>query len=153
MDKMPLISILLYSVPEAFLIFTFGMVILGRKLPLVRILTVALVAAFSSYFIRLLPFPFGIHALLGTILVFLLFIKILGLKVKQALLATLISMGFLLILENTVVYLLEIVLDLTIKEIWQRPLLRTFIGWPDLLIWAFITLILYKKKIHLPFRG
>ncbi|MCF8012037.1 MAG: hypothetical protein K9L17_12655 [Clostridiales bacterium] len=54
MDKMSLVSILFYSVPEEFLIFTFGMVILGRKLPWARILTIAFIAAFASYFIRLL---------------------------------------------------------------------------------------------------
>ena len=100
MDRMPIISLLLYSIPEVFLLFTFGLVILGQKFPFPRVLSTSVVVAVGTYLIRLLPFPFGVNGIISVILIMVLFIILLKLKFKQAFLATLLSMSTLLALEN-----------------------------------------------------
>ncbi|ACV61329.1 hypothetical protein Dtox_0384 [Desulfofarcimen acetoxidans DSM 771] len=149
MDKMPLISIIFYSLPEAYLIFSFGLIALGQKINVIRVILATVFFVLSSYIIRMLPFPFGMHTAIGIAIIFLFFMIILRLKAKHALIATLISSGTLIALENSILYLFQIELNLTPKQIWQDPLMRTLIGWPHLLVWSLITLIIYKRKIHI----
>jgi len=149
MDRMPLITLLLYSIPEELLIFTFGLIILGQKVHFPRVLGTSVVAAVGTYFIRLLPLPFGFNAIISVALFIVLFMVLFKMNFKQAFLATLLCTSTLLALENSVTFLLEIQLGLSIEKIWQEPLLRTLIGWPNLLILALVTWFIYKKRIHL----
>ena len=149
MDKMPLISLLLYSIPEEFLLFTFGLVILGQKVHFPKVFVTSVLAAIGTYFIRLLPLPFGFNAIISVALFILLFMILLKRNLKQAFLATILSASTLLALENMISLLIEMYLGLPLEEIWQYPLLRTFMGWPNLLLFSFIIWLIYKKKIQL----
>ncbi|WP_238455570.1 hypothetical protein [Desulfolucanica intricata] len=146
---MPLLSIIFYSLPEAYLIFIFGIIILGQKIRLPKVFCATILFVTSSFITRMLPFPFGLHTVIGIVVIFILFVLVIKLKVKQAVISTLISSGTLIALENIILYLLQIELNLNTKQIWQDPVLRTFIGWPHLIVWSLITLVFYKHKINL----
>ncbi|MTI85897.1 MAG: hypothetical protein FH756_18875 [Firmicutes bacterium] len=89
MDRMPIISMLL---PEEFLIFTLELIILGEKVHFPRVLGTSVVAVVGTYFIRLLPFPFGFNAIISVALFIVLFMVLLRMKFKQAFIATLLGM-------------------------------------------------------------
>jgi len=148
-DNMPIITIILYSFPESYLIFWFGLVIIGHKLKFQNIMLATILSVFFSHAIRRLPLPFGLHTVIGLLIVCLLFLFIFKLDIKKAIFVTLISIGTLIALENTVLYFLQLELHLPLKEIWKHPLLRTFIGWPHLIIWLIITLFIYNKNLRL----
>ncbi|MTI80016.1 MAG: hypothetical protein FH758_03880 [Firmicutes bacterium] len=148
MDKMPIISLIFYSIPEAYLLFNFGLIVLGQKINLLRIIASVLTFVSLSYFTRVLPLPFGLHTLIGIVGIIIIFKLILRLNLKKSIIATLISASTLIALENIVLYILQISFSLSLKEIWQSPTLRTVIGWPHLLIWAVITWYIYYNNIN-----
>lgn len=154
MDVMPLVSLVCYSIPEAYLIFAFGLVIIGEKVNFLRILPPALAFAIITYFVRQLQVPFGVHVMIHNVFILGLFILAFRLRFKHALLATLLSTGTLLAFENTFLYSIQHIFNLRLEEIWQNVVLRTLIGWPHLLVWTVITVLLYKYEINLTkFKG
>ncbi|MBM7854673.1 ribose/xylose/arabinose/galactoside ABC-type transport system permease subunit [Desulfohalotomaculum tongense] len=149
MDKMPLLAIIFYSVPESYLIFIYGLVIIGEKVDFKRVTTAVLTSVVASYFVRLLPFPFGIHTLIGVIVVFIIFSLVLKVSYKYSLVVTIVSLGTLISLENISLYFIEYKLNIgNLTELWSDTVLRILTGWPHLIIWALIILFLYKKKIY-----
>ncbi|AGL01000.1 hypothetical protein [Desulfoscipio gibsoniae] len=146
MDKMPILSLIFYSIPESYLIFTFGMIAIGQRPNYLNIAIPAVISALASYFVRMAPLTFGAHSIIGVFIAFILFKIALKISLKQALLATIISMGTLLAIEQSVTYLMETLLGLHLQEIWKDPILRTLLPWPQLLIYAAICLLLYRKR-------
>jgi len=149
MDKMPLISILFYSIPESYLMFLFGLVVIGESISQKKLLAATLVSVIISYLVRFLPIPFGIHTLIGLIVICLLFKYLFNLPVKKALISSLLSLSTLLALENIILYFLELTFDLTLTTIWKSDWLRTIIGWPHLAVLLLIIILLKSKKVHL----
>lgn len=146
MDDMPIVSILFYSVPESFLLFSFGLVVTGHKVKFNQTIIATAISVFLSYAVRSLPVPFGLHSVIGIAIIFLLFHNYFRMTIKTALISTMVSVGTLLTLENTVLYFFQLKFHLSLHEIWKTPILRTFIGWPHLFIWSVITIIIYRKK-------
>jgi len=146
---MPIFSIIFYSVPESYLIFTFGLLIVGEKLPTKQIIYATILSVLGSCLVRSMPLPFGVHSIIGVIIVLLIFKFVIGISAKKSFLATFLSLSTLLTLENTIFNTIKLNLDLNNKQIWENNLLRTVIGWPHLLVWSVITLTVYKKKISL----
>lgn len=147
MDNVPLVSLILYSIPESILIFTFGFIIWGTPIKLGRIFSSAILSVVICYYIRGLPLPFGIHTLIGILVIFLLFKIICNFSTNKGLVSTLSSLAFLLLLENTVLYTIQISMNLSLTEIHNMSSLkRTLVGYPQLVIWSLITYYLYRKK-------
>lgn len=154
MDKMSLIDLIFYSIPESYLIFTFGLAVLNRNFTTIKIILATVLSVIASYLIRLLPIPFGVHTIIGIFVIMLLFYFVINLNIKESVIAAFISLIMLAFLENTVTFLIQLYFNLSINEIWKNPLLRIAIAWPQLIIWSFITIVLIRKKMHLSiFRG
>lgn len=146
MDKMPLISLILYSIPESYLIFTFGLIVIGQKTHFSKIILPSIISALASLFVRMAPLPFGIHSIIGVFIVFILFKIAFQLSIRQAILATITSFATLLAIETAFTYILELNLHLRLQEIWKDPILRTFLPWPQLIIYSILAILLYKKR-------
>jgi hypothetical protein len=150
MDYLPLVTLIFYSIPESYLIFSFGLVLLGQKIYFMQVAPAVAISVVLSYLVRALPLPFGIHSLIGLIFILIIFKVIFKLTWKHAAFATLLSCGTLLVLENSVQYFITLSINLPTSELFnQGPLLRTLIGWPNLIIMALLTLFIYKKRLCL----
>jgi len=149
LDKMPLISILFYSIPESYLLFSFGLVVIGEKSSQKNLLLATLISVIISYLVRILPVPFGVHTLIGLVIICLLFKYLFHLPIRKALISALLTLSTLLALENIILYILELIFALTLKTIWEDDWLRTIIGWPHLILSFFIIIFLKFKKVHL----
>lgn len=146
MDKIPLITLVFYSFPESFLIFSFGVIIQRKVFQFAPIVLAAIISVLASYIARLLPLPYGVHTLLGVLTVFLLFFKVLRLDVKQSMFSALMSLGILVALENIVLNLIQFEFNLNLKDLMTlSPWERTLIGWPHLSVWSILTLYMHTK--------
>jgi len=146
MDKVPLISLIFYSIPECFLILSFGLIIQRKKVRFSPLLLATLISVSASYLARLLPLPYGLHTLIGVLTVFLMFFLILGLDFKQSLVSAIISIGTLVALENVILNYIQYKLGLGLKDAMAlSPWQRTIIGWPHLIVWASLNLYLYNR--------
>ena len=150
MDKVPLMVLIFYSIPESFLIFTFGHIVLGYPIKIRPIILATLISVPTSYLARLLPFPFGIHSLIGVGVILILFTLICRFSIKDGVIATFLSLGTLIALDNSILYFLQVLFKLDIQGfLVQSPIFRTLIGYPQLIVWALITIFIYKKKYSL----
>lgn len=61
MDKMPLLVVLLVSIPEAFLVSWLTLSLWGQKTKFEKLLILAIVQGLIAYFVRKMPIPFGLH--------------------------------------------------------------------------------------------
>jgi len=147
MDTLPLITVLFYSLPESFLIFSFGLVINKKVIKPAPIMLATICSVLSSYIARLLPLPYGFHTIIGLLVVFILFYTVLRLSIKQSFLAALLSLGTLVALENTILNFIQYYLHLNVKDvITLPPLEKTLMGWPHLFVWAVLIFIIKKRN-------
>lgn len=150
MDSVPLFTLIFYSIPESFLIFTFGLVLLKKDINWYLVIMTTVLSVTASYFARLLPLPYGFHTILGVLAVFILFVFILKLDIYRALIVSIVSICTLVALENILLALIQLNFRLSLQEIWDlHPFTRTLIGYPHLLLWLAITILLHKYNIIL----
>ncbi|WP_449241692.1 hypothetical protein [Desulfoscipio gibsoniae] len=150
MDKIPLITLFLYSLPESFLIFSFGLVIQKKVIKAAPIMIATVCSVLSSYIARLLPLPYGFHTIIGLLVISILFYAVLGLSIKQSFFSALLSLGTLVALENSILNFIQYCLHLNVEDVIALPPLeKTFIGWPHLFVWAILTFFIKKRNIFI----
>lgn len=146
MDKMPLVAVLFNSIPESIILFSFGIAIVGERINIKRVFIAAVISAFTSMFVReFVPF-FGLHSIIGVLVIFILFWKLLGLKGWKALISSLLSLTVLILLE---IFILQAILNLkqiTLSELLQDNFKRVIYTYPHLAIFGLFTWLTYYKK-------
>lgn len=146
MDTIPIISLICYSVPESFLIFIFGLLMIKEKIEVKKLVPAVVISVLLSFVVRKLPLPFGVHFAIGFIVILFLFATLMRVDIKKSLIATATSLGTMFALESTVLFSIQVIFDLSPEDmLHQSPWLRTIIGWPHLLVWALISFIIYRK--------
>lgn len=146
MDKMPLVAVLFQSIPESVILFSFGMAIVGERINIKTVFIAAVISAFTSMFVRDYVPYFGLHTIIGVLVLFALFWQLLGLRIWKALVSSLLSLTFLILLDGLI---LQAILDLkhiTLPEWWQDDFNRVIYNYPHLAIFGLITWIIYYKK-------
>lgn len=146
MDKMPLVAVLFNSIPESVILFSFGIAIVGERINIKKIFIAAIISAFTSMFVRELVPYFGLHSIIGVLVVFILFWKLLGLEAWKALISSLLSLIVLILLET---FILQTILNLkhiTLTELLQDNFKRIIYTYPHLTIFSLGTWFIYYKK-------
>jgi len=150
LDVMPLFPIVFQSIPEAIVLIYSSLSLLGfetrgnlKKIILLGILNSLYLVLVRSYL------PFGYHTLLG--LAFLTLSLNLGLKIDIIKSFVVASFGIILlgILESIFIPLIGLLLDQSIEGILENQYLRTFVGYPHLLVLATIGFLAEKKEWYL----
>ena len=146
MDKMPLFAVIFQSIPESVILFSFGMAIVGERINIKKVFIAAVISAFTSMLVREFVPYFGLHTIIGILVLFVLFWKLLSLKIWKALISSLLSLIVLILLET---FILQAVLNLkhiTLTEVLQDNLKRVIYFYPHLTIFAMGTWFIYYKK-------
>lgn len=149
MDKIPIISLILYSFPESIVFISLGSALYGYNVRenFRRILLYGLCMTVASYFIRALPLEFGeIIAILLVVFTCLAAI-ILRLGIIKATFAILTSYIILQLAESTIMPLILNISGLSFDQVIKDSLLRVVIPWVYLSLLALLTLFVIKKKI------
>lgn len=147
MDRMPVVFLLFYSIPESFLLLLFGLCAAKKEFKINMVCIYSITLALLSYAVRLFPVPFGIHSLVGLLAIYFVFKYSFQLNSNESLLVTLLSCGTLLALEITIGFLIYMNLGMSLKEVWhQEPWMRTFLAWPHLAAFGLFTYLVCKKR-------
>lgn len=149
MDRMPLLAVILYSIPESVILFSFGVAIVGEYINFRRVLVAAVISAFTSMLVRTYVPYFGLQSIIGIFVLFVLFWMLLNLKPWKAIISSLISLMVLALLETTILPIILKAQNLTIEELWKDNFKRIIFFYPGLLIYGLMTWFLYYKKIVL----
>ncbi len=133
MDIMPFYLVFLQSMPEAAIIVALGLVLMGVKPRLPRLLIVALIAALASYFIRALPLAPGINVLLQFPITILLVTYFFRIPFTFALLSS--SLGLICITLTEMVFNLGMsaITGIPIMEAAANPVWRVLFPLPEFL--------------------
>jgi len=149
MDQMPLSAVIFNSIPESILLFSFGMVIVGEYINFKKIFIAAVISAFTSMLIRAQVPIFGLHSIIGTLVLFVLFWQLLNLKPWKASISSLTSVITLLLFDTTILPIILKAKNMTIEEVLKDNYRRIIYPAPHLMIYGLITWFLYSRKIFL----
>ncbi len=147
MDKIPLAVILFQSIPESIILFAFGIAIVGERIYFKKIFLAAVISAFVSMLVRWIVPYFGFHSIIGIFVVFILFWKLLDLKAWKAIISSLLSLTFLILLDGFILQAILKLKNVTVTELFKEDALRRVIySYLHLFVFGLITWIIYYKK-------
>lgn len=149
MDRMPLLAVIFYSIPESVILFSFGVAIVGEYINFKKVLIAAIISAFTSMLVRIYVPIFSLHSIIGILVLFVLFCKLLNLKPWKAIISSLISLMVLILLDTTILPIILKTQNLTVEELWKDNFKRIIDFYPVLVIYGSMTWFLYSKKIFL----
>ncbi len=152
MEKMPILILLLYSIPESIILISLSAAIYGYKVKenFYRIILLGISLAIITYIVRALPeLKFGLNVLIEIPVFILLTSKYLKISFVKSFFY--IFTGFIIIalLEYITYPLASLVFNMPVKEIFSNTFYRLVTGWSYLLIMAAVTVLLLKKQVSL----
>ena len=152
MEKIPLLALLFHSFPEAVLLGMAGLVLVGVKPKLDKAIYYGILQTIATFFIRQLDLPLGAHTLLlipcSTIILF----KLYDVRIRKALVATLLGLILVIIAESFFVSLILANTSLTLETIMApgNALLRILVATPQMLFLSLAGFIGYRvRRFHL----
>ncbi|HBQ25844.1 MAG TPA: hypothetical protein DD791_05575 [Syntrophomonas sp.] len=137
------------SIPETFLIIFLGTALFNIFILRIKIFHASVLSAGASFFIRLLPLPFGIHTFIGLIVISCLVWLFGELSWWVAFICTLAGMVCLLVLQSLMIPVMLPVLGLEYSELAKQPWLNVFLFIPQGLLMAVAVLFVKSKKVYL----
>ena len=121
MDIMPMSVVLFGSIPEALLMVWAGLLLLGHKPALRRLIVVGLIQGLCAYFIRRY-LTFGYHMILQVLSLTLLTFIIMKVRFTAALLAVIIACAVVILMEGTTMVLFKVNTLYMFSMGWRRIL-------------------------------
>ncbi|RKO66294.1 hypothetical protein [Desulfofundulus salinus] len=149
MDQMPLLALIFQSIPESVIILTLGLTLMGLELKWQRIIPAGVLSSLCSYFVRELPIPYGVHTLIGIIVIALLVIMFFKTSVPVAICVAMIGIVILITVEILIWPVIIMLTGKTMPQIWHSQTLRILLAIPELILLASITLWCIRKKVTL----
>lgn len=147
MDNMPFSSLLFNSFPESIIIVILGLQLMGQELNALKIIIISIISAVSAFFVRSLPLPYGVHTIMGVLILTLLLFWIHRIECKVAFASALLAISCLITTQLTISSLFLKISGLTIKEILSNNILRILVPLPELLVLGVTAFILVKYNI------
>ncbi|MDQ0286681.1 hypothetical protein J2Z49_001795 [Desulfofundulus luciae] len=149
MDKMPLLALIFQSIPESVIILALGLTLMGIELKWQRIIPAAVLSSLCSYFVRELPIPYGVHTLIGIVVIAVLVIMFFKTPVPVAISVAMIGIVTLITVEILIWPVIILLTGKTMPQIWHSQTLRILLAIPELILLALITFWCIRKKVTL----
>lgn len=149
MEKMPLLVLLLYSIPESVILISLSSAIYGYKARenLHRILLLGVTLALVTYIVRGLPVKLGLNALIQIPLFVFLTSRYLKITLVRAFFYILTAFVVLSLTEIISYSAITSLSGVSMQEIKDNVTWRILAGWVPLGIMACTTIILIKKNV------
>jgi hypothetical protein len=147
MGIMPFYLVFLHSIPETMILIFLGLLFIGIKPSLNRVLLVAVLTSLASYFIRALPLPPGINVFLQLPILIGLLAYIGRLPLVYSTVASFLGLILIGVAETIYSIIAAAITGITVQEALANPLWRALYPLPDYLILALIIIILIRKDI------
>lgn len=145
MDDMSLVTVLFLSIPEEFLITVLGFLLfgIGIRKRFRQLLLIATLQAVTSFFVRLLPLPFGIHTLVQIPLFAVAVWLVLGLPYLVSFTCILVSLTIYVVLDASFVTLLLKITHISMESVLKSTVLRELFFLPQGLTMLFVIFVIY----------
>lgn len=147
MLKVSLIEFLLRFIPESFLFLLAAYVFSNKKIEKKLYIISSLTIAISMYLIRLLPIQFGIHSVMGVIIVILVAVNINKIPINKAVSSAVIVVILEGIFETLNLFFLDKILDLNVQAVLINSISKLVYFMPSLIFLGF-TITLYNLVVN-----
>ena len=148
MDRMPLLAVTFQSIPESITIIYLGLASLGIRPNFRRVLAAGVLSSLASRFVRELALPFGLHSLLGLVIITFLFIIIFKIEPLKAVLGAVFAISSLLAAEAVLLpAVTEIAGIAGFSDAWGQPVLRVVLALPELALLAGLAYFMIRFRI------
>ena len=148
MDRMPLLAVTFQSIPESITIIYLGLASIGIRPNFRRVLAAGVLSSLASRFVRELALPFGLHSLLGLVIITFLFIIIFKIEPLKAVLGAVFAISSLLAAEAVLLpAVTEIAGIAGFSDAWGQPVLRVVLALPELALLAGLAYFMIRFRI------
>jgi len=134
MLKVSLIEFVLRIIPESFLFLLAAYVFANKKIEKKLYIISGFIIAISMYFIRLLPIQFGIHSVIGVIIVILVAVNINKIPTSKAISSAVMIIIFEGIFETINLVFIDKVLNLNVQAVLSDSVSKLVYFAPSLII-------------------
>ena len=148
MDKMPINVVVFGSIPEAALIISLGLILIGIRPSFKKIVLVAIIQGIASYYIRR-NVEFGMHTVLQYISMCILAWLIIKVPFRLSLLGILIGIIISSLIEGTMILILPKIMGLSLAEIMSRSWIRVGLFLPQLSILSILNYLCCRYNFTL----
>ncbi|MEG6521768.1 hypothetical protein [Desulfotomaculum sp. 1211_IL3151] len=146
MHEISWLVVVIYSIPECFLVVWLGLQVINVKPSLLKLAVLSIIYGPFVYIVRKLPLPYGFHTLILTMLIVGMAVMILNVSVKKSILGIFIGVIVTLSLETLTLSIYTLISKVSLTEIIKDPYLSIIVSMPKLITMALIGLYLKRKK-------
>jgi len=146
---MPWTALIFQSIPEAIILVTLGLALVGEYPRMKSIVVVGVLGALFSFFFRRLPLDFGIHTLSQLLILILLVNLILKLGFIKSSIAAFLGMLAVGVLEGFSIPFISFLTGVAFKDALRDPLLRIIFPLPDEIILGLAAYLCRKRHFSL----
>lgn len=148
MEQMPINIVILGSIPEAALVMSLGLILIGIRPSFKKIALISIIQGIAAYYIRG-NFEFGIHTLFQYISLCILVWLIIKIPFHLSLLGVLIGIIISSLIEGTMLLIVPKLIGISLVEIMSRSWIRVGLFLPQLSILAILLYLCLKYDFTL----
>ncbi len=149
MEQMPLYMFFLQSLPETLILIYAGLVLSGANPVNKKVLLVATIGAFLSYFVRTLHIPPGANVFIQLPIIVILLFAICELPLWFALVSTILGFLCVSFAEMLFIPLTSYISKISIQEALADPLWHILFPLPEFIFLTLLIVYLKRKNIHI----
>ncbi|MPQ30651.1 hypothetical protein E4V42_04290 [Clostridium estertheticum] len=143
MLRLTLLYVFLRILPEEFLVVfavhLFSKTVINVK----KYIISSMFFVIAVYLIRLLPIQYGIHTIIGVVVVIVLTININKISIIKSIQASIMAVILEFICEGINVFIIQHIFKADVKYVFSQPLSKIVYATPSLVIFALILFIYY----------
>lgn len=153
MLKLSLFEFIIRGIPEQFLFVLAIHAFSKTAINLNKYLISGVLTAVMTYLIRLLPIQYGIHSLLGIVMLIIVVSSINKIDIIKAIRGGVITFILCFTFEGINIAFIQFVLKKDINSIMSNNILKTLTGLPSLIILGIVIIVYYyrlskRKELH-----
>lgn len=147
MLKLSLFEFIIRGIPEQFLFVLAIHAFSKTGINLKKYLISGVLACIMIYIIRVLPIQYGVHSLLGLIMLIVTVSFVNKIDVIKSIRGGIISFIICFIFEGINISFIQFVLKKDLNSMISNPITKTLIGLPSLIIFGIIVILYYYRML------
>lgn len=141
-------AVIFQSIPESVIILYLGLASIGVRAPFRKVFPAAVLSAAISWLVRGLPLPFGIHTVIGVMIITGIYCTLFRIHLIKSVTASLFAIGCLISTEALILPVVQKLTGFTnVKDIWAEPVLRVVLAVPEMVFLGLIAYLMLKYNI------
>lgn len=135
------------AIPESFLIIFAVYAFSKTTMEVKRYSLSSIIFSVMIYIIRSLPIHYGVHTILGIILIIILTVNINKIDIIKSIQAVILTVILQFICEGINIFIIQNIFKMDINYVFNKPVLKILYGIPSLIIFGCIIIMYYTKVL------